>query len=252
MQLANKESSINQLMQELTDHKLYKKLKTVEDIKTFTEYHVFAVWDFMSLLKALQNSLTCTDTPWTPKENSNTARFINEIVLGEETDIDANGNYKSHFEMYLDAMEDIGADTTQIRKFIELIEKGQSISEALDNAGVNPSIQNFVTFTFSVIETGDDHMIASAFTHGREGLIPEVFIEILSKSKYLTNNSYRLMKYYLERHIEIDGDAHGPLSLKMIEELCDTPEKTYEADALAKECILQRIKLWDSIAEVIN
>ena len=128
MQVANTESSIEQLMQELTDHKLYEGLKTLEDVKTFTEYHVFAVWDFMSLLKALQTSLTCTQTPWTPKGNSNTARFINEIVLGEETDVDADGNYKSHFEMYLDAMEDIGADTTQIKQFVELLEKGQTIA----------------------------------------------------------------------------------------------------------------------------
>lgn len=252
MQVANTESSIEQLMQELTDHKLYEGLKTLEDVKTFTEYHVFAVWDFMSLLKALQTSLTCTQTPWTPKGNSNTARFINEIVLGEETDVDADGNYKSHFEMYLDAMEDIGADTTQIKQFVELLEKGQTITEALESIGVNPAIKDFVTFTFSVIETGNDHMIASAFTHGREGLIPEVFIEILNKSSYLTNNSYKSMKYYLERHIELDGDEHGPLSLKMIEELCDTPEKTYEADAVAKESIQQRIKLWDAIAESIS
>ncbi len=252
MQVAITESSIEQLMQELTDHSLYEGLKTLEDVKTFTEYHVFAVWDFMSLVKALQTSLTCTQTPWTPKGNSNTARFINEIVLGEETDVDYNGKYKSHFEMYIDAMEDIGADTTQIKQFVEYLEKGQTITEALDNTGVEPVIKDFVTFTFSVIETGNDHMIASAFTHGREGLIPEVFIEILNKSSYLTNNAYRSMKYYLERHIEIDGDEHGPLSLKMIEELCDTPEKTYEADAVAKESIQQRIKLWNAIAEAIS
>lgn len=236
----------------LLNHRLYSKIKNISDLQSFTENHVFAVWDFMSLLKALQTSLTCTQTPWTPKGNSNTARFINEIVLGEETDVDADGNYKSHFEMYLDAMEDIGADTTQIKQFVELLEKGQTITEALDSIGVNPAIKDFVTFTFSVIETGNDHMIASAFTHGREGLIPEVFIEILNKSSYLTNNSFRSMKYYLERHIEIDGDEHGPLSLKMIEELCDTPEKTYEADAVAKESIQQRIKLWDAIAESIS
>ena len=98
MQVAQVKSSVKLLMDELTDHKLYEGLKTLEDVKTFTEYHVFAVWDFMSLLKALQNSLTCTQTPWTPKGNTNTARFINEIVLGEETDVDSDGNYKSHFE----------------------------------------------------------------------------------------------------------------------------------------------------------
>ena len=252
MQVANTESSIEHLMQELTNHTLYEGLKNLEDIKTFTEYHVFAVWDFMSLLKALQNSLTCTTTPWTPKGNSNTARFINEIVLGEETDVDADGNNKSHFEMYLDAMEDIGADTTKIRHFVELLEQGQTTTEALNNTGVNQAVKDFVTFTFNVIDTGNDHMIASAFTYGRERLIPEVFIEILNKSSYLTNNSYRSMKYYLERHIELDGDEHGPLSLKMIEELCDTPKKTYEADSVAKESIKQRILLWDAIADALS
>lgn len=251
MQVAQTEGTIEQLMEELTSHKLYEGLKTVDDVKLFTEYHVFAVWDFMSLLKALQTSLTCTDTPWIPKGNTNTARFINEIVLGEETDVDADGNFKSHFEMYLDAMDDVGASTTQIREFVKLLEGGMSVSDALEGCGANDAIKEFVGFTFEVIETGKDHMIASAFTHGREGLVPQVFIEILNKSSYLTNNSYRSMKYYLERHIEIDGDEHGPLSLKMIEELCDTEEKTLEADEIAKKSIKQRIKLWDAIASAL-
>lgn len=249
---AQTESSIELLMKKLTDHKLYESLKTLEDVKTFTEHHVFAVWDFMSLLKALQTSLTCTTTPWTPKRNTNTARFINEIVLGEETDVDADGKYKSHFEMYLDAMEDIGANTSKIRKFISLIEEGDSVEEALDSAEVSDGVKSFVGYTFEIIKTRKDHMIASAFTYGREGLIPEVFIEILNQSRYLTNNSYRSMKYYLERHIELDGDEHGPLSLKMIDELCDTDEKTVEANQVASEAVRKRIAFWDAIAEEIE
>lgn len=252
MQVAQVKSSVKLLMDELTDHKLYEGLKTLEDVKTFTEYHVFAVWDFMSLLKALQNSLTCTQTPWTPKGNTNTARFINEIVLGEETDVDSDGNYKSHFEMYLDAMENIGSNTSQIRKFISLIEEGQTVEEALEGADTTTAIRDFVGYTFEIIATDKNHMIASAFTHGREGLIPEVFIEILNKSSYLNNNDYRSMKYYLERHIELDGDEHGPLSLKMIDELCDTDQKTIEADQVAAESIRKRIALWDAIADELK
>ncbi|MBM72602.1 MAG: heme oxygenase [Crocinitomicaceae bacterium] len=252
MQVEQLKSSVELLMEKLTDHKLYSGLKTLEDVKTFTEHHVFAVWDFMSLLKALQTSLTCTQAPWTPKINTNTARFINEIVLGEETDVDSNGNYKSHFEMYLDAMEDIGANTSQIRKFIRLIEEGETVEEALKSANTTTAIRDFVGYTFEVIASGKNHMIASAFTHGREGLIPEVFIEILNKSSYLTNNEYKSMKYYLERHIELDGDEHGPLSLKMIDELCDTDQKTIEADQVAAESLRRRIALWDAIADELN
>jgi hypothetical protein len=252
MQVAQTESPVELLMEKLKGHKLYEGLKSLEDVKTFTEHHVFAVWDFMSLLKSLQTMLTCTKTPWMPKGNSNTARFINEIVLGEETDVDSDGNYRSHFEMYLDAMEDIGADTTQIRVFLKLVEEGLSVEKALDRLGVNGAIKDFVGYTFEVIDTGKDHMIAAAFTHGREGLVPEVFIEILNQSSYLTSNSYTSMKYYLERHIELDGDEHGPLSLKMIDELCDTDEKTVEANQVAAESIRKRIALWDAISEEIK
>ena len=154
--------------------------------------------------------------------------------------------------MYLDAMEDIGANTSQIRKFISLIEEGQTVEEALEGADTTTTIRDFVGYTFEIIATGKNHMIASAFTHGREGLIPEVFIEILNKSSYLNNNDYRSMKYYLERHIELDGDEHGPLSLKMIDELCDTDQKTIEADQVAAESIRKRIALWDAIAEELK
>ena len=251
MKVLQTEKTLDHLIEELTTHKLYECLNTIDDVKLFTEYHVFAVWDFMSLLKALQTTLTCTITPWIPKGNKNTARFINEIVLGEETDVDAKGNYNSHFEMYLDAMDDVGASTTQIRDFLKMLESGISVSDALEGCGCNKAIKEFVGFTFEVIETRKDHMIASAFTYGREGLIPEMFIEILNKSSYLTNNSYSSMKYYLERHIEIDGNDHGPLSLNMIEELCDSEEKTLEADAIAKKSIKQRIKFWDAIASAL-
>lgn len=245
------EEAIKELMDELTSHNIYKNLRTLEDVKVFSEYHVFAVWDFMSLLKELQNQLTCTTSPWTPVKNNNTARFINEIVLGEETDVDANGEHKSHFEMYLDSMKEVGANTEMIEAFVEKLVAGETVQEALDQTNVPQAVHDFVSYTFSVIETGESHKIASAFTFGREGLIPDIFIEILNKSEALNNESYESMIYYLQRHIELDGDEHGPMSMKMMDELCEDEKMWEEAIEVAKESIRARIKLWDGISEAL-
>jgi len=243
---------MNDLMGTLTNHRMYQSLNTLDDLKVFTELHVFAVWDFMSLLKSLQSSLASSKTPWTPNTNSNAARFINEIVMCEETDSDLNGTFKSHFEMYLDSMEEIGSDTKKIRTFVNFIKQGETVKDSLVKAEVNESVAAFVNFTFEVIDTRKDHFIASAFTHGREGLIPDVFIEILNKSEFLSNSSYESFKYYLQRHIELDGDEHGPLSLKMVAELCDDSQKVLESNEIAIASIKHRIKLWDAIADAIE
>jgi len=247
------DQEINFLNQELKNHRLYHHLVTLDDVKVFTQYHVFAVWDFMSLLKSLQNSLTCKDIPWIPNSNSNTARFINEIVLGEETDVDRTGLFKSHFDMYIDAMQEIGADTSQIMSFINYLRDRDSVSDALKKVEVDPIVSDFVQFTFNTINTKKDHIIASVFAFGREGLIADMFIEILNQSSHINQVSYHSMIYYLERHIELDGDEHGPMAMKMIQELCGNDEKKIEETIMyAKKALKYRVRLWDKIADSIQ
>ena len=183
------------------------------------ENHVFAVWDFMSLVKALQTQLTTIEVPWIPNKNPMNARFINEIVLGEESDLDIEDTPKSHFEMYLDAMNQVNAKTEKIDLLITNIQAGNSVLSSIKNIKLDKNIQEFIELTFQIIQNGKIHLIASAFTFGREDIIPEMFMAILNKIAP-ENSQCNKLKYYLDRHIEIDGDLHGPISEKMVADLC--------------------------------
>ncbi len=251
MNIEHIQKEITSLREELKSHRLYQQLQTIEDIKIFTQDHVFAVWDFMSLLKTLQRELTCVSVPWVPRKKGKLTQFINEITLAEESDVDLSGESKSHFEMYLDAMRHMGSETHKIEVFLSKIHQNSSIEEALDFAEVPEAVKNFVKVTFKTIYSNDAHKVAAAFTFGREDLIPDMFIEIIHQTH--EQESFKDFLYYLNRHVELDGDSHGPLSLDMIVELCGDDQQMWsEVLVTAKEALEVRISLWDYIADNIS
>lgn len=232
------------LREKLIAHPLYNQIQSVEELRYFMEHHCFAVWDFMSLLKALQQSLTCISIPWLPVGNANTRYLINEIVTGEESDLDESGNRASHFELYLRGMKQVGADLTAIDQFIAFLNTGNSVAVSLGQANVPPAARRFVEHTFAVIAAGKPHEIAAVFTFGREDLIPSIFIEMV---RSLAENT-GIFKYYLERHIEVDGDHHAHLAHQMTAELCgDDAVKWQEATEAAQQALEARLALWDDI-----
>ncbi|KIA84768.1 DUF3050 domain-containing protein [Flavobacterium sp. AED] len=237
----------------LLQHPLYKKVKTIEDLQCFLESHVYAVWDFMSLLKALQSKLTCTTTPWFATENPETRYLINEIVLAEESDLTIDGRRQSHYEMYIEAMKDCGANTAGIEQFLSEVNSLKNIFVAIKKSNLHPNIKAFLDFTFRVIEEGKSHEIAAAFTFGREDLIPSMFTAILKnfQANFPQKNLSKLI-YYFERHIELDADDHGPMAMKMITELCGTDaQKWSDVEEISILALEKRIGLWDAIEENI-
>lgn len=241
------QASIEPLRQEIINHKVYSAISEMEDLQIFMEHHIFAVWDFMSLLKALQINLTCTTLPWFPVGDAVTRQLINEIVAGEESDVDADGNIKSHFELYLDAMEQCGANTAPINTFINALQNGKSFDEAFELAEVPFAARDFVNSTFETINSGQTHLQAASFTFGREDLIPNMFFSMVNDLNSKQPDQVSIFKYYLERHIEVDGDHHSHLALSMTEKLCEKDEAFWaEAEATTKLALQKRIDLWNA------
>ena len=243
-------STIAEERSALQEHRLYKLMTSRENISQFMEYHVWAVWDFMSLVKSLQQHLTCVRTPWVPVGDAEVRFLINEIVVGEESDVNRHNIRTSHFEMYLEAMRGMGASTTLIECFVQELRNGASVTSLLASAEMPEAARTFVSFTMDVIQRGKPHEIASVFTFGREEIIPTMFLGILDTLEQKDNASYEDLRYYLERHVEVDGGHHGPLAERMVELLCASDAKLYEeAAAMARMALRHRIALWDAVAD---
>jgi hypothetical protein len=240
------------LYAKLAGHRLYAAMETIDDLHVFMESHVFAVWDFMSLLKALQRGVTCIDVPWTPSKFPESRRLVNEIVLGEESDL-YRGRAVSHFELYRLAMQECGADTFAIDNLVRGLEDGKGWASALTRSGAPAAAQQFVQGTFECIERGKLHEIAAAFTFGREDLIPDMFRGFIRDQDERLSGRLQTLRWYLERHIEVDGDEHGPMALRMISELCgEDAAKWQEAAEAAQTALRVRLVLWDGIAQSLH
>lgn len=248
----NLQAQLQPYRQRMVHHAVYR-LHTLADLRVFMQHHVFAVWDFMSLLKALQRELTCVEVPWVPKGNPATRRLINDIVLEEETDLDPEGRPTSHFELYLRAMREAGADTAPAERLLAALANGASVPMALAAAGAPASVRAFVQHTFSVVASGQPHVVAAAFTFGREDVIPDMFRSLVNDLAQRFPGQLDTFIYYLNRHIELDEDHHAPLAHQMVRDLCGPdPTRWAEATEVARQGMAARIALWDGIAAEIG
>jgi hypothetical protein len=243
------------LTEQLNRHPLYQRVQTLDDLRVFMSHHVYSVWDFMSLLKYLQMRIAPAAVPWVPVGSPAVRFFVNQIVVGEESDEglpDADGNptYASHFELYCDAMREIGADPSLAIRFTETAAR-QGIQTALALDSIPAAAKQFVESTFAFIDTDKPHVVAAAFAFGREHIIPAMFRALLAKMN-ITRNDAPIFHYYLERHIHLDEDFHAPLSLKMVNELIGgDADKAREAEEAARMAVNARLKFWAGVQEAL-
>ncbi len=241
------DTQVQQLRERLSSHPVFRSAAaSVPALCRFAEHHVFAVWDFMSLLKSLQRDLTCTAIPWTPGADAESARLVNEIVLSEESDRLPDGRVTSHFSLYLDAMDEIGADTGPILAFIDLVANGTDVGTALADAGAPQAARLFVAGTMRSVELDPVHARAGAFLYGREDPIPAMFGTFV-KQLHEAGSPCGVLRLYLERHVEADVQ-HCVLARHLLNRLCGGEALRWnEAHAGAERALRARVELWGAV-----
>ena len=235
----------------LVDHSLYSQIKTKMDLSLFMERHAYAVFDFMSLAKALQHEFAPSSGVWTIPKSNKMARFINEIILCEESDELPSGEHMSHFEMYCLAMKEVSANCEGVLEFSNSI-KNIGVESAIEECKIPKSSKMFIKSTFNTLNSGKIHEVAASFCFGREKCIPLMFQALLDNMG-ISEEDAPIFYHYLKRHIEVDGDSHGPLALEMIQFLCaDDKAKWEEAAFAASLAIKKRIAFWDQVSDEIS
>ncbi|MCM8539432.1 MAG: DUF3050 domain-containing protein [Lentisphaeraceae bacterium] len=243
---------LNSFKARLEDHPVYEAVQSIEDLRCFMQHHVYSVWDYMSLIKYLQAEIAPTQFPWVPKGDASVRRFVNELVMEEESDESVvHGEFSSHYELYLVAMREIGAETSQSEKFVQMV-----INEGIDKALQSPFIpapsQKFTSNTFASLLNNKPHEVAACLALGREHIIPSMFHSLLSKMN-VSKQEAPIFHYYLQRHIDLDGDSHAPLSLRLLNGLCHgDEEKIEEAVIAANNAVKSRLKFWDGVLDAIQ
>lgn len=245
-------AEIEPVRERLLAHPIYSEVTSLDRFRSFMKHHVFAVWDFFSLVKRLQLEVTSVQVPWMPPADGAAARLVNDIVLSEESDEDGRGGYESHFQLYLEAMDEIGADRRPIDRYLDRVRGGVDPLAALGGPEIPGGVAEFVGHTLSTALKGETHEVAASLCFGREHLIPDIFPGLLEELERTDDPPERL-GFYLRRHILLDAHEHAPLALRLVHNLCgEDSVKLAEAAATAREALTARIALWDGIVADIR
>lgn len=249
-------ATIQSYRERLENHPIFGAVRSLDQLRIFMEHHVYSVWDFMSLVKYLQQQIAPSGAPWFPPVDGQVARFINELVLEEESDEglpDRRGAvpYASHFELYCAAMREVGADDSSVLRYLDKA-RSEGLAAALRAADIPAPAKEFNATTFGFIDSGKPHVVAAALAVGREHIIPSMFRALL---RHLGVAAERApgFHYYLQRHIHLDDEAHGPMSLRLLEQLCAGDRgRIEEAAAAAEAAVTAREHFWNAVLATLR
>lgn len=235
----------------LARHPVYTAVDSLPRLRTFTQHHVAAVWDFMALLKSLQRDLAPSHTPWLPPADPEAARLINSIVVDEESDVlPYRAGHASHFVWYVEAMAELGADVRPVERWLERMRAGVPPLDAMLAAGLPAAAREFVAVTLSFLDEPLP-VRAAVFLHGREELVPCMFLPLAQRLRAEGIACERLLGY-LERHVEVDGGAHGQHATALLERLfAAAPALRERGERAALRALEARRQLWDAITAAL-
>lgn len=243
---------VTDLARRASTHPVFRRMKSISDVRVLMEHHVWAVWDFMSLLKSVQEAVAPVRVPWLPVRDAESARLVNEIVVGEECDDGPDGRPASHFEIYLRAMRRAGADARPITRFLAALEQGAAWPEALSAAGAPAAARAFVQATLEVC-AGPLHGRVAALTLGREDIIPAMFSRLVQELDGERGADLADLRWYLDRHVEVDGTRHGPMTARLFERVCARDAATLaESLEVAARVLSRRVALWSAVEEALG
>ncbi len=239
---------IEPLVTQVHQHPVFTSINSIQRLCRFAETHVFVVWDFICLLKALQRQLSSTEQLWTPPQNHLGCYLVNTLVAEEESDHLDDYNYISHFELYLRAMQECGADTQPIETFMTYIRQKHTLKDALLQSHAPVAAQHFVKDTFKVINQ-NSHAMAASLAFAREYITSGMFSALLQHLNH-TESTHSLKSFiqYFQRHIELDSHKHSSQSQLLVAELCGQDgDKWLEAAKTAVLSLESRLRLLDEI-----
>ena len=233
----------------LESHRLYTALTRREALATFTEYHVVCAWSYNALLRSLQRDIFTQSLPINSDAHKEAIRILSEVAIEEQANESDDGQFISHLELYLDAMEDLGANTAPIIGFFDILAGGVGAAKAVEYADFCPEVAAYARTTVRLLERQFHERAAGLFYEG-EYFIPDRFLHQLNRLTPAVPVD-RLLEYF-DGHIEGLKRPGYSAAGRLVEIFtADDEILSEEAEQVGEQVMRQRVHLWNTVYDLV-